>query len=114
MRLIIARALPPRPQRIRFARVWPKLVMLLALAVLTLQLCALGWHNHPIFEKDDDCASCQMAAEDLPPPLMLLQPDMPASLSFFIRNLTSQPRYFFIALASPYLGPYSQAPPDRS
>jgi len=85
--------------------------ILLAIAILTLQLCTLGFHHHALTEKADDCASCQLAAEDLPPLTLLPQQDLPASLYVLICHIARMPMYVFVSLISPYLAPYSQAPP---
>jgi len=93
---------------------WPRLIsgsrasrmmLLLVITILTLKLCSLGFHHHALNGKVDDCASCQLAAADLPPLPMLLRAGMQTSVIFLLRFILSEPTYFFAAVLSLYLGP---------
>lgn len=83
----------------------------LAIVIVVLQLWCSGFHHHALNEKSDDCVACQLAEQDLPPPLEVPQPDLSAVQYFLAGGTVVALAYFFLQSISPYLAPYSQAPP---
>ncbi|BEV14257.1 hypothetical protein HBDW_10450 [Herbaspirillum sp. DW155] len=88
--------------------------VLLAIVIVVLQLWCSGVHHHALSDKSDDCVACQLAEQDLPPPLEAPQPDLSAVQYFLAGGTVVAPAYFFRQPISPYLAPYSQAPPVLS
>lgn len=89
-------------------------MVLLAIVIVVLQLWCSGFHHHALSDKSDDCVACQLAEQDLPPPLEVSQPDLSAVQYFLAGSTVAAPAYFFRQSVSPYLAPYSQAPPVAS
>ncbi|WP_231739037.1 hypothetical protein [Herbaspirillum rubrisubalbicans] len=86
----------------------------LAIVIVVLQLWSSGFHHHALSDKSDDCVACQWAEQDLPPPPHVPQADLSALQYFLAGSTLVAPLYFFRQPISPYLAPYSQAPPEVS
>ncbi|WP_288411351.1 hypothetical protein [uncultured Herbaspirillum sp.] len=90
------------------------ITVLLAIVIVVLQLWSSGFHHHALSDKSDDCVACQWAEQDLPPPPHVPQADLSAVQYFLAGSTLAAPLYFFRQAISPYLAPYSQAPPVLS
>jgi hypothetical protein len=86
--------------------------VLLLISILLLQMIAMEFHHHDLFEVDDDCPSCQLGAMH-PAPTPTAPVVVPVPVLAFTYHVAVEP-----ALSTPpdirsYLSPYPQAPPRR-
>jgi hypothetical protein len=99
-----------RRSRRRVPLAW--LVMWLAIAVLLVQMVAMEFHRHALFEVDNDCASCQLDAMH-PAPTPATPVAVPVPVLAFSFHIAVEPTPHAPPDIRSYLSPYPQAPPRR-
>lgn len=88
------------------------LIAWLAIAVLLMQLLAMEFHHHSLFEVDDDCPSCQLDAMH-PAPAPATPVLAPVAERSFAYHVAVEPAPLPPLDLRLYLSPYPQAPPQR-
>ncbi|HEY4318209.1 MAG TPA: hypothetical protein VGN04_11440 [Herbaspirillum sp.] len=93
-------------------RAWSRarLTIWLLIGVLLVQLLAMEFHRHSLFDIDSDCPSCQLDTMHPAP-----APSAPVAVTVPVRAFTFlamvEPALFLPLDVRPYLSPYPQAPP---
>jgi hypothetical protein len=83
----------------------------LAIGVLLVQMVAMEFHHHDLFEVDADCPSCQLAAMH-PAPAPSTPVIVPVPVLTFKYYAALEPVLLFPPIIRAYLNPYPQAPPQ--
>jgi hypothetical protein len=86
--------------------------MWLAVGVLLVQMIAMEFHRHALFEVDNDCPSCQLDAMH-PAPTPASPVAVPVPVLAFSFHIAVEPTPVTPPDIRPYLSPYPQAPPRR-
>jgi DNA-binding helix-hairpin-helix protein with protein kinase domain len=105
----------PAPGKRRAARRgMPKawLTAWLVIGVWLVQLVAMEFHHHPLFDIDNDCPSCQLDAMH-PAPAPSTPVAAPVPVRSFSFHVAVEPALSIPSDIRSYLSPYPQAPPSR-
>jgi hypothetical protein len=97
-----------RHSRRRRPAAWP--AMWLAVGVLLVQMIAMEFHHHSLFEVDNDCPSCQLDAMH-PAPTPSTPVAVPVPVLAFVFYIAVEPAPYTPPDIRSYLSPYPQAPP---